>query len=114
MVISQGDIWWADLPDPTGSGPGFRRPVLVVQGDSFNRSRLATVVCVPLTSNTKWAEAPGNVLLSTRLTGLPKESVANVSQIVTLDRTLLTDRLGKLPRTKLGLVLSGIDVVLGR
>lgn len=114
MVISQGEIWWADLPDPTGSGPGFRRPVLVVQGDSFNRSRLATVVCVPLTSNTKWAEAPGNVLLSTRLTGLPKESVANVSQIVSLDRTLLTDRLGKLPRMKLSLVLSGIDVVLGR
>lgn len=114
MVISQGDIWWADLSDPTGSGPGFRRPVVVVQGDSFNRSRLATVVCVPLTSNTKWAEAPGNVLLSTRLTGLPKESVANVSQIVSLDRTLITDRLGKLPRTKLSLVLSGIDVVLGR
>jgi mRNA interferase MazF len=114
VVISQGDIWWADLPDPTGSGPGFRRPVVVVQGDSFNRSRLATVVCVPLTSNTKWAEAPGNVLLSARLTGLPKESVANVSQIVSLDRTLLTDRLGKLPRTKLSLVLSGIDVVLDR
>lgn len=114
MVISQGDIWWADLPDPTGSGPGFRRPVVVVQGDSFNRSRLATVVCVPLTSNLKWAEAPGNVLLSARLTGLPKESVANTSQIVSLDRTLLTDRSGKLPRTKLGLVLSGIDVVLGR
>jgi mRNA interferase MazF len=114
VVISQGDIWWADLPDPTGSGPGFRRPILVVQGDSFNRSRLATVVCVPLTSNTKWAEAPGNVLLTARLTGLSKESVANVSQIVSLDRTLLTDRAGKLPRTKLSLVLSGIDVVLGR
>jgi mRNA interferase MazF len=114
VVISQGDIWWADLPDPTGSGPGFRRPVLVVQGDSFNRSRLATVVCVPLTSNTKWADAPGNVLLSARLTGLPKESVANVSQIVSLDRTLLTDRLGRLPGMKLSLVLSGIDVVLGR
>lgn len=114
MVISQGEIWWADLPDATGSGPGFRRPVVVVQGDSFNRSRLATVVCVPLTSNTKWAEAPGNVLLSARLTGLPKESVANVSQIVSLDRTLLTDCLGKLPRAKLSLVLSGIDVVLGR
>ncbi|MEK6285970.1 MAG: type II toxin-antitoxin system PemK/MazF family toxin [Acidobacteriota bacterium] len=113
-MISQGDIWWADLPDPTGSGPGFRRPVVVVQGDSFNRSRLATVVCVPLTSNTKWAEAPGNVLLSARLTGLPKESVANVTQIVSLDRTLLTERSGKLPRTKLALVLSGIDVVLGR
>lgn len=114
MVISQGDIWWANLPDPTGSGPGFRRPVVVVQGDSFNRSRLATVVCVPLTSNTRWAEAPGNVLLTPRLTGLSKESVANVSQIVSLDRTVLTERVGKLPRTKLGLVLSGIDVVLGR
>jgi len=114
VVISQGEIWWADLPDPTGSGPGFRRPVVVVQGDSFNRSRLATVVCVPLTSNTKWANAPGNVLLPARLTGLPKESVANVSQIVSLDKTLLTDRLGKLPRTKLGLVLSGIDIVLGK
>jgi len=114
VVISQGEIWWADLPDPTGSGPGFRRPVVVVQGDSFNRSRLATVVCVPLTSNTKWANAPGNVLLPVRLTGLPKESVANVSQIVSLDKTLLTDRLGKLPRTKLSLVLSGIDIVLGK
>ena len=114
MVISQGEIWWADLPDPTGSGPGFRRPVVVVQGDSFNRSRLATVVCVPLTSNIKWADAPGNVLLSARLTGLPKESIANVSQIVSLDKTLLTDRSGKLPRTKLGLVLSGIDIVLGK
>jgi mRNA interferase MazF len=114
VVISQGEIWWADLPDPTGSGPGFRRPVVIVQGDSFNRSRLATVVCVPLTSNTKWANAPGNVLLSSRLTGLAKESVANVSQIVSLDKTLLTDRLGKLPRTKLGLVLSGIDIVLGK
>ncbi len=114
MVISQGEVWWANLPDPTGSGPGFRRPVVVVQGDSFNRSRLATVVCVPLTSNIKWADAPGNVLLSARLTGLPKESIANVSQIVSLDKTLLTDRSGKLPRTKLGLVLSGIDIVLGK
>jgi len=113
-VISQGEVWWANLPDPTGSGPGFRRPVVVVQGDSFNRSRLATVVCVPLTSNIKWADAPGNVLLSARLTGLPKESIANVSQIVSLDKTLLTDRSGKLPRTKLGLVLSGIDIVLGK
>ena len=114
MVIAQGDVWWAELPDPTGSGPGFRRPVVVVQGDSLNRSRIATVVCVLLTSNTKWGGAPGNVVLSTRLTGLPKDSVANVSQIVSLDKTLLTDRAGKLPRAQLGLVLSGIDVVLGR
>lgn len=114
MVISQGEIWWADLPDPVGSGPGFRRPVLVIQGDALNRSRLATVVCVPLTSNLGYAQAPGNVPLRPRHTGLPKDSVANVSQIIALDRTLLTERAGKLPRTQLDLVLSGIDLVLGR
>jgi len=114
MVISQGDIWWADLPGPTGSGPGFRRPVVVVQGDAFNHSRISTVVCVPLTSNIKWALAPGNVHLPSQLTGLPKDSVANVSQIVSVDKDLLTTRVGKLPRLKLGLVLSGIDVVLGK
>jgi mRNA interferase MazF len=114
MVISQGEIWWADLPDPTGSGPGFRRPVIVVQGDSFNRSKIATVLCVSLTSNLKWAEAPGNVLLQSRLTGLPKDSVANVSQIITLDKSLLTERVGKLSRAKAELVLAGINVALGR
>lgn len=114
MVVAQGDVWWADLPEPTGSGPGFRRPVVVVQGDALNASRIATVACVPLTSNLRWADAPGNVLLTARRTGLPKDSVANVSQIVTLDKTLLTERAGKLPRNKLALVLSGIDVVLGR
>ena len=114
MVISQGEIWWADLPAPTGSGSGFRRPVVVVQGDALNRSRIATVVCVPLTSNLRWANAPGNARLSTRLTGLQKESVANVSQVVTLDKGLLTERVSKLPRAKLELLLAGIDVVLGR
>jgi mRNA interferase MazF len=87
---------------------------VVVQGDAFNRSRIATVVCVPLTSNIKWAEAPGNVLLEPRDSGLPKQSVANASQIITLDRTSLCERVGKLSRQKLSLVLSGIDVVLGR
>ena len=114
MVIAQGEIWWADLPAPTGSGPGFRRPVAVVQGDALNRSRLATVVCIPLTSNLGWAEAPGNVLLTARVTGLPKDSVANSSQIVVLDKTDLTDQVGKLSRAKRELLLSGIDVVLGR
>lgn len=113
-MISQGEIWWADLPEPAGSGPGLRRPVVVVQGDAVNRSRIATVVCVPLTSNLRWADAPGNMLLSARLTGLPKDSVANVSQLVALDKALLTERTGKLSRAKLDLVLSGIDVVLGR
>ncbi len=114
MVISQGEIWWADLPSPTGSGPGFRRPVIVVQGDALNRSRISTTVCVPLTSNLKWGLAPGNLRLTARLTGLPKDSVANVSQIVAVDKDFLTDRVGKLPRHKLELVLSGIDVVLGK
>jgi len=114
MVISQGDVCWADLGLRTGSGPGFRRPVVVVQGNSLNRSRIATVVCIPLTSNLKWAEAPGNVLLSSRATGLPKDSVANVSQIVSLEKSLLTEQAGRLSQSKLSLVLSGIDVVLGR
>jgi mRNA interferase MazF len=114
VVISQAEIWWADMPAPTGSGPGFRRPVVVVQGDALNRSRIATVVCVPLTSNLRWANAPGNVQLSARLTGLEKDSVANVSQIVTVDRELLEDRVGKLARAKLELILAGIDVILGR
>jgi mRNA interferase MazF len=114
MVVVQGEVWWADLDQPTGSEPGFRRPVIVVQGDSFNRSQIATVVCVPLTSNLRWAEAPGNALLSSPETGLPKSSVANVSQIVALDRSVLSERVGKLPRKKLALVLNGIDVVLGR
>ena len=114
MVISQGEIWWADLPAPVGSGPGFRRPVVVVQGDALNRSRLATAACVPLTSNLRWAAAPGNVLLAARTTGLPQDSVASVSQIVALDRNLLDERAGKLPEAKLELLLSGLDVVLGR
>lgn len=114
VTVAQGDIWWAELPEPTGSAPGFRRPVLVVQGDSLNRSQISTVVCVVLTSNQKWASAPGNVALTAATTGLPKASVANVSQITTLDKSELTERVGKLPRRTVELVLSGIDVVLGR
>jgi mRNA interferase MazF len=114
MVIAQGHVYWANLPDPTGSGPGFRRPVLVVQGDALNRSHLRTVVCVPLTSNLRWAEAPGNVLLPAKATGLPKDSVANSSQLITLDRALLTQEVGKLSKRQLDLILSGIDIVLGR
>lgn len=113
-MIARGEVWWADLAEPSGSEPGFRRPVVVVQGDAFNRSRIATVVCVALTSNLRWADAPGNVLLSARTTGLPKDSVANVSQLVTLDREALTEPVGALPAKKLELVLLGIDIVLGR
>jgi mRNA interferase MazF len=114
VVIAQGDVWWAELAEPRGAEPGFRRPVVVVQGDPLNRSRIATVVCVAVTSNLKWAIAPGNVLLPTGQSGLPKDSVANVSQIVTLDRSAFSDHVARLPETLLGLVLAGIDVVLGR
>ncbi len=114
MVVAQGDVFWADLPEPTGSGPGLRRPILIVQGDAFNRSRIATVVAVPLTSNVRLAIAPGNVSLRARSTGLPKDSVANVSQIVTIDRRLLTERTGHISRSLLQTFLSGIDLVLGR
>lgn len=87
---------------------------MIVQGDAFNRSRIATVVCVPMTSNLRWSEAPGNVLLPARTTGLGKDSVANVSQIIAVDRAILTERAGHLPRRLLELVLAGVDLVLGR
>jgi mRNA interferase MazF len=114
VVISQGDVWWADLGEPSGAEPGFRRPVVVVQGDSFNQSALRTVVTVPLTSNLRWESAPGNLRLTKRMTGLARDSVANVSQIVTVDRSILTERVGTISRSKLELVLAGIDTVLGR
>ena len=114
MVVSRGDVCWAPLPDPKGSAPGFRRPVVVVQGDAFNQSRIATVVVVPLTSNLRWAAAPGNVMLAARRTGLPRDSVANVSQIVAIDRDVLTERTGHLAEDELALILAGIDTVLGR
>lgn len=114
MVISQGDVVWVDFPSPQGSGPGFRRPAVVVQADALNKSSLSTTICVPLTSNVRWADALGNVLLSIRATGLSKESVANVSQVATIDRDLISERTGKLSRSKLSAVIDGINVVLGR
>jgi mRNA interferase MazF len=112
--IRRGEVWWADLGEPMGSAPGFRRPVIIVQGDAINRSKISTVICVPLTSNLLWAEAPGNVLLTSDQTGLTKDSVANVSQIVTIDKSLLTEQAGKIPESKIDLILRGIDIILGR
>lgn len=113
-MIAQGDIWWAELPEASGSAPAYRRPVVVIQGDAFNQSAVRTVVCVAVTSNLKWADSPGNVLLAARATGLSRPSVANVSQIVSLDKADLTERAGKLSRSKLDLVVAGVDTVLGR
>jgi mRNA interferase MazF len=114
MVIRQGDVWWAELSAPSGSGPGFRRPVIVVQGDPLNRSAVATVICVPLTSNLAWSDAPGNVLIERRVAGLPHDSVANASQIIAVDKVLLTEHVARLPASLLERVLEGIDIVLDR
>jgi len=105
-------VWWADLADPGGSEPGFRRPLLIVQADSFNRSRLETAIAVVLTSNLRLLDAPGNVLVARRASGLPKDSVANVSQIITIDRDMLADRAGKLPAEIMSAVDAGLRLVL--
>lgn len=113
-MIAQGEIWWADLGAQAGSEPGYVRPVLVVQNDSFNAGRIRTVVCVVLTSQLKWADAPGNVLLSARSTGLERDSVANVSQLLTLDRSRLVDRAGRVAERNLTQVLDGVCLAIGR
>jgi mRNA interferase MazF len=113
-VISQGEIWWADLGDPIGSAPGYRRPLVIVQCDAFNQSLIGTVVCVALTGQLKWADAPGNVLLDARSTGLDRDSVANVSQLMTLDRSALVERVGRVSDRKLTQILSGVCKLIGR
>ena len=114
MVIEQGEIWWADLAEPVGSQAGYHRPVIVVQCDSLNRSRIATVLCVPLTSTMRWADAPANVLLRSSETGLPRDSVANATLTFAVDRQQFTERVGKLGSRLLDRVLARIGVVLGR
>lgn len=112
MEIRRGEVWWADLDEPRGSEPGYRRPVLIVQANSFNRSRIATVLAVVLTSNLRLVDAPGNVLVRARASGLPKDSVANVSQLVTLDRAFLTTRVSAVPPTLMAQVDAGVKLVL--
>lgn len=114
VKISQGDVWWADLPEPTGSEPGYRRPVVVVQSDELNESKIRTVVCVPLTSNLNWANFPGGVALTNEETGLPQMSVANTVQILTIDSIVLTERVGVLSSKKLEEILDGVEIVIGR
>ena len=113
MVIERGDVWWADLGDPGGSGPGYRRPVLIVQADAFNRSRLQTTIAVVLTSNLRLLEAPGNTLIPSKSSGLPKDSVANVSQLITIDRDFLNEKAGRLRGQRLHDVDSVLRLALG-
>jgi mRNA interferase MazF len=112
VVVERGAIWWADLGEPRGSEPGFRRPLLLIQADAFNRSRIQTVVAVVLTSNLRLVEAPGNVLITAHVGGLPKDSVANVSQVITIDRDFLLEPAGKLDAKTLRQVDDGLRLAL--
>ena len=111
--MKRGEVWWASLPALTGSGPGFRRPVVVVQSNPFNQSRIATVIVAIVTSNLALADAPGNVRLGKSESGLAKPSVVNVSQIVTLDRELLTKRVRGLPADTMHQIDEGLRLALG-
>lgn len=111
-MIRRGEIWFAELREPIGSEPGYRRPVIILQSDEFNRSRIATVIAVAVTSNIKLAEAPGNVFLHRKQTGLSKHSVANISQIITIDRNILTDRIGFLSQNLLKQIEDGVRLIL--
>ena len=110
--MRRGEIWWASLPEPSGSGPGFRRPLLVISANSFNQSRINTVIAAVITSNLRFADAPGNVRLPTKGTGLSKPSVVNVSQVITVDKSFLAERLGRLSPRLLNEVDEGLRLVL--
>jgi len=111
--MKRGEVWWASLPDPTGSGPGFRRPVVIVQSNPFNSSRISTVVVAVITSNLRLSAAPGNVGISKRESGLGKPSVVNVSQVLTLDRGLLSDKVRRLSDKKMLEIDQGLRLSLG-
>ena len=110
--MKRGEIWWAELSEPRGSEPGYRRPVVVVQADSFNKSRIRTVVVAAITTNLRMAEAPGNVRLTRRQSKLPKKSAVNVSHVLTVDRAFLSEKVGRLPAAQLAEVESGLRLVL--
>jgi len=111
-MVSRGQLWWAELSEPIASEPGFKRPVIVVQADVFNRSRIDTVIVIAITSNLRLAEAPGNVRLMKNKSGLRKESVVNVSQIITLDKAFLTEEIGKLDKLTMQQIDEGVKLVL--
>jgi mRNA interferase MazF len=110
--MQRGDIWWANLPAPASSGPGYRRPVLVVQANAFTQSRIATIVVIVISCNLRLAAAPGNVLLRTSESGLPKDSVVNASQIVTIDKLILDEYIGHVSLRTLEAVEQGLRLVL--
>lgn len=111
-MVNRGQLWWADLAEPVGSEPGFKRPVLIVQSDSFNRSKINTVIAIAVTSNIRLAKAPGNVALSGTKSGLSKDSVINVSQVITLDRESLSEAIGKIDKHTMNQVDEGLRLIL--
>jgi mRNA interferase MazF len=112
MVIKRGEIWWAALPEPAGSGPGYKRPILIIQADEFNKSKINTIIVAVITSNTRLAVAPGNVFLSPKKSKLPKESVINVSQIITIDKSFLSEKVHTLSDEIIAQVDEGLKLVL--
>jgi len=111
-MIRRGEIWQAELPEPSGSGPGYRRPVVILQSDDFNRSRISTVIAVVLTSNIRLSAAPGNVFLPRELTDLSKDSVANISQVITIDKCMLSEHIGFLPQHLMRQIEAGLRLIL--
>lgn len=112
MVARRGEIWWASLNYPKGSEPGFRRPVIIIQSNEFNKSKINTCIAVVITSNIRLAEAPGNIYLPNKSTNLPKDSVANVSQVITIDKSFLSEKIGKLNQNLLTKLSEGLKLVL--
>ena len=112
MVIKRGQIWWAELPEPLGSGPGYRRPLLIIQSNDFNKSKINTIIAAVITSNIRLSVAPGNILLSTKKSKLSKESVVNVSQLITIDKSFLTEKVNTLSSSIMANVDEGVRLVL--
>lgn len=112
MVIKRGEIWWAELPEPQGSGPGYKRPLVIIQANEFNESKINTVIAAVITTNLRLAAAPGNIMLSKKKSKLPKESVINVSQIITIDKSFLTEKVNSLPMAVMLQVEEGMRLVL--
>ena len=111
-MVNRGEIWWAELAEPIKSQPGFRRPVLVIQADTFNQSKISTIICAVITSNLHLSEAPGNIVLPARASGLSKDSVINVSQIITVDKSFLTEKIGELNQKLINKLEEGLKLVL--
>lgn len=112
MVIKRGEIWWAELPESIGLGPGYKRPLVIIQSNEFNKSKINTIIGAVITTNIRLSAAPGNVLLPAKKSKLPKESVINISQIITIDKSFLTEKVHSLSNKIMAQVDEGVRLVL--